>query len=145
MNLFPKEIIDPDLIGDLIPQKAPFVMVDKLLQFETNKVVAGLKVLETNIFVRKGKLTEPGIIEHMAQTVALYTGYQYHIKKQPAPVGYIGAIKEAAIFELPVVGDQLVTTVNVLHDIMGVTLVTASTVCGKNLIAKSEMKTVLAS
>ena len=145
MNLFPKEIIDPDLIGDLIPQKAPFVMVDKLLQFETNKVVAGLKVLETNIFVRKGKLTEPGIIEHMAQTVALYTGYQYHIKKQPAPVGYIGAIKEAAIFELPVVGDQLMTTVNVLHDIMGVTLVTASTVCGKNLIAKSEMKTVLAS
>lgn len=145
MNLFPKEIIDPDLIGDLIPQKAPFVMVDKLLQFETNKVVAGLKVLETNIFVRKGKLTEPGIIEHMAQTVALYTGYQYHIKKQPAPVGYIGAIKEAAIFELPVVGDQLVTTVNVLHDIMGVTLVTASTVCGKNPIAKSEMKTVLAS
>lgn len=120
-------------------------MVDKLLQFETNKVVAGLKVLETNIFVRKGKLTEPGIIEHMAQTVALYTGYQYHIKKQPAPVGYIGAIKEAAIFELPVVGDQLVTTVNVLHDIMGVTLVTASTVCGKNPIAKSEMKTVLAS
>ena len=145
MNLFQKEIIDPDLIGDLIPQKAPFVMVDKLLHFETNKVVAGLTVSETNIFVQNGIFTAPGIIEHMAQTVALYTGYQYFLKKQPAPTGYIGAIKKVEIFGLPYAGSQLITTVNILHNIMGVTLVTASTVCGKNLIANSEMKTVLAS
>src|SRR5690554_2553629 len=140
MDLSQKDIIDPALIKDLIPQKHPFVMVDKLLHYEDKKVVAGLTVAEENLFMDDGKFTAPGIIEHMAQTVALYTGYQYYLKKQPAPIGYIGAIKKASIFWLPSTGDQLVTTVKVLHDIMGVTLVTASTFCGRDLLATSEMK-----
>lgn len=145
MDAFPRKITDKDFIGKLIPQKAPFVMVDKLLHFETNKVVSGLTVVANNIFVQHDRFTAPGLIEHMAQTVALYTGYQYFLKQQDAPIGYIGAIKKAEILALPKVGDQLVTTVNVLHEIMDVTLVTASTVCGENVMARSEMKTVLAS
>lgn len=145
MDAFPGKITDKDFIGKLIPQKAPFVMVDKLLHFETNKVVSGLTVAANNIFVQNDRLTAPGLIEHMAQTVALYTGYQYFLKQQNAPIGYIGAIKKAEILALPKVGDQLITTVLVLHDIMSVTLVTASTVCGENVMGRSEMKTVLAS
>ncbi|MDX1783194.1 MAG: hypothetical protein R3361_03460 [Aequorivita vladivostokensis] len=80
----------------------------------------------------------------MAQTVALYTGYQFFLKEEDAPVGYIGAIKKAEIIELPSVGNELKTTVNVLHDIMGVTLVTAETECNGKVISTSEMKTVLA-
>ena len=143
MNSFAK-ITDKDFIGKLIPQKAPFVMVDKLLHFEESRVVAGLVISEDNIFTKKDKLTEPGLIEHMAQTVALYTGYQYFLKKEEAPVGYIGAIKKAEILELPELGKELTTTVNVLHDIMGVTLVTSETECDGRVIASSEMKTVLA-
>ena len=128
----------------MIPQKAPFVMVDKLLHFEEKKVIAGLTISEENIFTQNHKFTAPGLIEHMAQTVALYTGYQFFLKEEDAPVGYIGAIKKAEIFDLPSVGNELKTTVNVLHDIMGVTLVTAETECNGKVIASSEMKTVLA-
>lgn len=128
----------------MIPQKAPFVMVDKLLHFEDKKVIAGLTISEENIFTQNNKFTAPGLIEHMAQTVALYTGYQFFLKEEDAPVGYIGAIKKAEIIELPSVGNELKTTVNVLHDIMGVTLVTAETECNGKVIASSEMKTVLA-
>src|SRR5690554_2726473 len=144
MDAFPRKITDKDFIGKLIPQKAPFVMVDKLLHFETNKVVSGLTVVANNIFVQHDRFTAPGLIEHMAQTVALYTGYQYFLKQQDAPIGYIGAIKKAEILELPELGKELTTTVNVLHDIMGVTLVTAETECDGRVIASSEMKTVLA-
>ena len=144
MDLFNKEITDTDFIGKLIPQRPPFVMVDKLLHFEKNKVVGGLTVSEKNIFTQHNYLTAPGLIEHMAQTVALYTGYQYFLKKEKAPTGYIGAIKKAEIFELPSVEKELITTVLILHDIMGVTLVTAETKCDGKLIASSEMKTVLA-
>ena len=141
---FFKKITDKKLIGNLIPQKPPFVMVDKLLHFEENKVVGGLTISQENIFVQNNKFTAPGLIEHMAQTVALYTGYQYFLKKEEAPIGYIGAIKKAEIFELPNVEEELTTTVIILHDIMGVTLVAAETKCDGKVIASSEMKTVLA-
>jgi predicted hotdog family 3-hydroxylacyl-ACP dehydratase len=144
MNVFTNKITDKDFIGKLIPQKAPFVMVDKLLHFEEKKVVAGLTISEENIFTQNNMFTAPGLIEHMAQTVALYTGYQFFLREEAAPVGYIGAIKKAEIFELPAVGKELKTTVIILHDIMGVTLVAAETECDGKIIAASEMKTVLA-
>ncbi|MGB3343683.1 MAG: hypothetical protein WBA61_07210 [Aequorivita sp.] len=144
MNLLPQIITDSDFIGKLIPQTEPFVMVDKLLHFEDKKVVAGLSVSEKNILTQNKKFTMPGLIEHMAQTVALYTGYQYYLKKQAAPIGYIGTIKKAEIFELPSVGQELTTTVEILYEIMGVTLLTAETRCEGRVIASSEMKTVLA-
>lgn len=144
MNKFTEKITDSTFIGTLIPQKAPFVMVDKLLHFEEKKVVAGLTISEENIFTKNARFTAPGLIEHMAQTVALYTGYRFYLKQEPAPTGYIGAIKKAEIFELPGVGKELTTTVMVIHDIMGVTLVTAETECERKIIAFSEMKTVLA-
>ncbi|WP_026450862.1 hypothetical protein [Aequorivita capsosiphonis] len=144
MDVFTKKITDKDFIGKLIPQKAPFVMVDKLLHFEDKKVVAGLTISEENIFVQNNKFTAPGLIEHMAQSVALYTGYRFFLKKEDAPTGYIGAIKKAEIFQLPSIGKELVTTIVILHDIMGVTLVSAETKCDGKMIASSEMKTVLA-
>ena len=33
----------------------------------------------------------------MAQTVALHTGYDTLLKEEPAPTGYIGAIKKIEI------------------------------------------------
>ncbi len=144
MKVFTDKITDKNFIGKLIPQRAPFVMVDKLLHFEESKVVAGLTISGDNIFTLNNIFTAPGLIEHMAQTVALYTGYRFYLKEEDAPVGYIGAIKKAEIFELPSIGKELKTTVNILHDIMGVTLVTAETECEGKVIASSEMKTVLA-
>lgn len=144
MNSLNHIITDNEFIGKLIPQKEPFVMVDKLLHFEDNMVVTGLTVSEKNIFTRFNEFTAPGLIEHMAQSVALYTGYQYYLKKQAAPIGYIGAIKKVEIFDLPFKGQELTTTVKILYDIMGVTLITAETECQGILIASAEMKTVLA-
>lgn len=144
MEKFTKKITDKDFIGKLIPQKAPFMMVDKLLHFEDKKVIGGLTISEENIFIQDNKFTATGLIEHMAQTVALYTGYQFFLKKEDAPTGYIGAIKKAEILELPSIGKELKTTVVILHDIMGVTLIIAETECDGQIIASSEMKTVLA-
>ncbi len=144
MNVLSEKITDAAFIGKLIPQKFPFIMVDSLLHFSEKKVTSGLTISEENIFTNNSIFSSSGLIEHMAQTIALYTGYQYFLKKEPPPTGYIGAIKKAEIFNLPKVGQQLETTVNVLHEILGVTLVTIETICNGEIIAKSEMKTVLA-
>ncbi|ESU28129.1 darC1 protein [Flavobacterium saliperosum S13] len=120
-------------------------MVDKLLSFSEDEVVAGLTVSEDNIFVTDGIFQESGLIEHMAQSVALFTGYQFHLKNEPAPTGYIGSIKSITIAELPKLEAEIETTVNVLQEFMGVTLVDIVSRVNNKEVARGQMKTVLAS
>ena len=138
-------ITDKKFVEQLIPQKFPFVMIDKLLVFSENEIKAGLTITEENIFVSENYLQESGLIEHMAQSVALHTGYQFYLKKEPAPTGYIGSIKSIEILQLPQVGSEIETTVTILHEFMGVTLVEISSKLNNIVIARSQMKTVLAS
>ena len=137
-------ILDRDFVGNLIPQKFPFVMVDKVLVFGENFITSGFTVEETNIFTENLIFQEAGLIEHMAQSVALYTGYQFFLKKEPAPTGYIGSIKSIEIFQLPKVNDNLITKVNVLQEFAGITLVDISVLLNEVEIARGQMKTVLA-
>jgi len=137
-------ILDRDFVGNLIPQKFPFVMVDKVLAFGENFITSGFTVEETNIFTENSIFQEAGLIEHMAQSVALYTGYQFFLKQEPAPTGYIGSIKSIEIFQLPKVNDNLITKVNVLQEFAGITLVDISVLLNEVEIARGQMKTVLA-
>lgn len=139
-----KSILEKNQVENLIPQKTPFVMVDKLFAFGENTITAGLTVAADNIFVENGNFNESGIVEHMAQSVALYTGYQYFLKNEPAPTGYIGSIKNVEVLELPLPGEDLVTEVSVLQEFMGITLVDIITKRNNIQIASSQMKTVLA-
>ena len=136
--------INPEFIKELIPKREPIIMVDAILEYEESKVVGGLMVSEDCIFVENNTLKEPGVLEHMAQTVALYTGYEYYLKNMQAPVGYIGSMKNVEILRLPKIGKKLVTTATILHEIMGVTLVNIETKVDEKIIAFGEMKTVIA-
>ena len=144
MNNIELPIIDYDFIKKLIPQREPIIMVDAIFEYEENRIVGGLSIKKESIFVQNNEFKEPGILEHMAQTVALYTGYQYYINQKDAPTGYIGSMKAIEIFRLPKVGEKLRTKVDILHEVMGVTLVHIETKIEDEVIAKGEMKTVIA-
>ncbi|MFT3793723.1 hypothetical protein [Flavobacterium sp.] len=137
-------IYDKRFVGNLIPQKFPFVMVDKLLSYSETSIVAGLEVVEDNIFYKDGTFLEPGLIEHMAQTVALHTGYQFYLRQEMAPTGYIGSISGVEIKALPQLGDEIETAVTILQEFAGITMVQISTTVNGNEIASGQMKTVLA-
>lgn len=131
-------------INHLIPQKPPFEMVDTLLEFSKTSVTSSFIIPKENLFVVNGKFSESGLVENMAQTVALHTGFSYFVENKPAPTGYIGSIKSVEIFKLPDAGETLTTTATILHELMGVTMVEV-VVCLNNVeIAKGEMKTVIA-
>lgn len=138
-------ILDKTFVENLIPQKSPFVMVDKLLFFEENKIIAGLTIPQENIFTLNSVFQEAGLVEHMAQSVALYTGYQYYLQNEPAPTGYIGSIKTIIINRLPKLGENVETTVSVLQEFMGVTLVDIISKVNDEIIGSSQMKTVIVS
>ena len=62
----------------------------------------------------------------------------------PAPTGYIGSIKNIEINQLPKIGTQLRTKVEVIQEFMDVTLVMITCTSNQEVIATGEMKTVLA-
>ena len=137
-------LFEKDFVENLLPQKFPFVMVDKMFSYSETQIVSGLKIQNDNLFFDNGNFLEAGLVEHMAQSVALHTGYQFYLKQEPAPTGYIGSIKEIEINALPKLGDEIQTTVTILHEFAGITLVDIMTTLHNQVIAKGQMKTILA-
>jgi predicted hotdog family 3-hydroxylacyl-ACP dehydratase len=137
-------VLDTNFVEQLLPQKFPFVMVDKMFSYTETEIVSGLKIQEDNIFFHNGILVESGLIEHMAQTVALHTGYEFFLKQEIAPTGYIGSIKNIEIKELPKLHDEIKTAVTILQRFGGITLVDIVTTLHDVKIAFGQMKTVLA-
>jgi predicted hotdog family 3-hydroxylacyl-ACP dehydratase len=137
-------IFDKDFVATLLPQKFPFVMADKMYSFTETSIVVGLTIQEDNIFYNNGVFLESGLIEHMAQSVAMHTGYEFFLKKEAPPTGYIGAIKEIEIVKLPKLNDEIQTTATVIQKFGDITLVDLVTTLNGEIISKGQMKTVLA-
>ena len=137
-------IFEKEFVENLLPQKFPFVMVDKMYSYTETSLVSGLKIQSDNIFYHNGSFVEAGLVEHMAQSVALHTGYQFYLKQEPAPTGYIGSIKDIEIKKLPKIDDEIQTTVSILQEFGGITLVDVVTKLNGVEIATGQMKTVLA-
>lgn len=128
-------------IHKLLPQQEPFVMTGTLIHFEMNKIVTEFVIPEDNLFVNDGKLSAAGLIENMAQTCAARIGYiNKYILLRGIQIGYIGAIRNLEIMELPSVGDLITTEVNIQEEVFGMLLADANVKCGDKVIASTEMK-----
>lgn len=128
-------------IRTLLPQQEPFVMVGTLTHFEMTKMITELVIAEDNIFVNDGKFSAAGLIENMAQTCAARIGYvNKYILMKGIQLGFIGAIRNMQVFQLPKVGEKIVTTVIIREEVFGMLLVDATVTCGDKLLASTEMK-----
>ncbi|OMQ12275.1 hypothetical protein [[Flexibacter] sp. ATCC 35103] len=137
-------LLEKEAVENLLPQKFPFVMVDKMYSYTETSLVSGFKIKNDNIFFDNDTFLEAGLIEHMAQSVALHTGYQFFLKNETAPTGYIGSIKEIEIKKLPKIDDTIQSTITILQEFAGITLVDIVTYLNNEEIANGQMKTVLA-
>ncbi|MGN0022012.1 MAG: hypothetical protein ACI35Z_14515 [Sphingobacterium hotanense] len=137
-------INDQRIIYQCIPQRPPMVMVDGLLEYHVEGIVATFTVNPDNIFLKNEYLQETGIIEHMAQSVALHTGFGYYLRREQAPIGYIGGISNLEIYQCPKVHQQIKSEVTILQEFSGVTLVEITSKVEQTIIATGQMKTVVA-
>jgi 3-hydroxyacyl-[acyl-carrier-protein] dehydratase len=105
--------LDFEEIKKLIPQRFPFIMIDRVLELEPGKKAVSVKSVSGNDIFFLGhfpdKAITPGaaIIEAMAQTaIILFTAGKERKESEKIPVYYLGSVK--AHFLHPVVpGDQL--------------------------------------
>lgn len=126
-----------------IPQAAPFEMIDDVVEVTETETRTRFTVREGHLFVDGGVFTEPGLIENMAQTAAAGTGWKAAQQQQPAPVGFIGAVKNFEVKALPAVGDTIVSAVTMLHQVMNAHIVQATVSLNQEVIAEAEFKIFL--
>lgn len=140
----PIPLVNKNQIEDYIPQRSPITMIGDLVFYDDVKTITRLKIENENLFVFNNNFCEPGLVENIAQTIAVRVGYFYkEILKKDAPTGFIGAIRKLEINFLPKVGDTIYTEVEVLHEVFGVTMVNGFITCEDQIVASCEMKTVL--
>lgn len=130
-------------IEELIPQRAPIVMVDRLTSIEEGVSYTELEVRADNLFVERGVLSECGLIEHIAQSAAARIGYLFRMRGEAVPIGYIGSVNQFALGRLPRVGERLTTSIRVLQEVYQVSLVEAEVRSDDEVVASSRMKIFL--
>ncbi|MCQ2350726.1 MAG: hypothetical protein MJ003_02005 [Paludibacteraceae bacterium] len=127
-------------IKELIPQRSPIMMVDTLYESTSEEAITGLTIKEDNLFCKNGKFTEPGLIEHIAQSASAFAGYQARIEGKPAPIGYIGEIKKFHLISFPKTGSSLTTHIKVMGIVGNVTLLQAETTCKNETVCTTGLK-----
>lgn len=132
-------LADSKKVIELIPQKEPMVMVDGLISSNENSTVSRLILAENNIFCKDGYFQEPGIIENIAQTAALRSGWEASEKNEKPAVGFIGSVKRMTINELPKDNDVLQTRITVLTSLMNVLIIKGEVVVNEKEMAVGEM------
>ena len=129
-------------ITRLIPQRAPILMVERLLEAAGDRIVTSLGVRAGTAFVdREGRLAEAGIIEHIAQSASALAGRQVLAGGGVRPpVGYIGEVKKFRCRRLPLVGEEICTTVTTGPEVDGVTLIAGTACIGGETVAETQLK-----
>jgi len=127
----------------LIPQKPPFVMVGKLLYTDDTVTRSSFVIGADNVFVRNNLFQEAGLLENIAQTAALRAGYIAHAENKPVAIGYIGAVKNLDIFNLPKVSDEIITEVTIETKVMDITVLTGRVRHNEALLAQCEMRVLM--
>ena len=137
-----KEIEDDKVfeMTSLIPQRPPFMMVDKILSCDDTDAVTEFLVRQDNILLDDNKLSSAGIVENMAQSCAARMGCVNLLHNKPIKLGFIGEIKNLKIYRQPLLDDRLTTEVHILMEVFDMTLASVCTKVNGEVIAEARMK-----
>ncbi|HNY62501.1 MAG TPA: pseudouridylate synthase [Bacteroidales bacterium] len=130
-------------VQDLLPQRVPFIFVDSVLALDPDQknCVTQFLIKKDTLLMDQGYLSEGGLVENIAQTCALYLGiYNKYILHKEIQIGFIGAIKKFAIFELPKQGDLLSTNIQITTEFGDMKIVNGTIKCAGRDIAHGEFK-----
>lgn len=114
-------------IENFLPQRAPIVMVDELVEASTEHAITRFEIRSNTLFVENNFLTEAGLIENIAQTAAAQAGYLAQQQNMPTPVGFIASISDFKISNFPSVGATLTTSITITNRVFDVIIINAHT------------------
>ncbi len=136
-----KPLYNRDNITELIPQRAPMIEVDDFCGIDAEGVaLSRLEVRADNLLVEENHLSVEGLTEHMAQSAAARAGYLAVSKGEEVHLGFIGAVNGLTVGRLPLVGEVLTTSVEVVEEVMNIALIAVKSCVGEEEVASCRMK-----
>ena len=131
---------------ELIPQRPPMVLVDRFEGIDAEGVsTTGYTVVPAGLFVAGGRMSECGIIEHMAQSAAARIGWCCRAEGRPVPVGFIGTVSRLELHDLPRTGAHLRTRLHIVQEIGPLSLAEVRTEADGRPLAEGNLKIYLQS
>lgn len=132
-------------IGELLPQRQPFMFVDTIHECDTGSAEVSFTVREGGTLVRDGRLLPGGLVEHMAQACAAMSGYiSVYIKHVPVSIGYLGQVRGLDVKRFPHTGETLRTSVRIIEEIFGILMAEVRVFSDGELLASAIIKTASA-
>ncbi len=133
-------MINQEDITAYIPQRPPIVMISRLLEAGEKNIRTGLDIAADNVFVEDGRFMPPGLVENIAQTAAARIGYLAKLNNTPVPLGFIGAIQNLEIIELPAAETSVETEIVIEHEVFNATVVKGTVKQNGRVMAQCDMK-----
>lgn len=130
-------------ITSLIPQRPPFVMVDRVLSCEETDAVTQFAITDDNIFLDAGMLSSAGVIENMAQSCAARMGCLNMMRNESVKIGFIGDIRNCRLLRQPHCHEQLTTYVHIIEDVGFLTLADVTVKSGDEELCSARIKIAL--
>lgn len=126
----------------LLPQRPPFVMIDRLIHFDEVVTTTSFAVREDNLFMEEdGMLNSCALMENIAQTCAARMGYiNLFVHEEHVKLGFIGSVKGFKVIRPARKGEVLTTSIEVIQEVMQLTQVLAEVKVGDETIATAEMR-----
>ncbi|WP_343748754.1 hypothetical protein [Fluviicola sp.] len=138
-------LINKENITSIIPQKAPFVMIDALVSADPNGFQSTFTIASNNLFLENGVLSESALIENIAQTCAAGFGYLNSLEEDGEPkIGFIGAVTQVQN-QIPAKENDLIeTSVQILSTFDTIHLIEGTAKSNGEVLLSCQMKIVLA-
>ena len=136
-------LVTRETIFKYIPQRDPILLVHNIYECSYEASKTGFLVEAHHIFVWDNKLTETGIVENLAQSVAAQAGYLSAQENIAPKLGFIANIKDLKILSFPEVGSEVITRIDVKTQVLNFTLIEAASFVNEKPVATCEMKIFL--
>lgn len=127
-------------ITEYIPQRPPIVMISRLMEAGEKNIRTELDIAPDNVFVEDGLFMAPGLVENIAQTAAARIGYLAKKHNVPVPLGFIGAIQNLRVIELPAAGTTVESEIVIEHEVFNATVIKGTVKQHGKLMAECDMK-----
>ncbi|MEO8764232.1 MAG: hypothetical protein ABI416_08090 [Ginsengibacter sp.] len=135
-------IVSKEKIESYIPQRAPFIMIDNLVEANVEMFKTNFLVLPGNIFVERGILREFALIENIAQSSSAGLAITKMPAGKKAIDGFIGGISKLRLYDLPQVGDIIDTTITVVGRLENMFLLKGENYVNGKKLLECEIKLV---
>lgn len=127
-------------LAQLIAQKPPMVMIDKLVSVSDHFSETRYSVPEGGIFSDDGQLSEAGLVENMAQTIGVGSGFSRRRKGKELLTGFMTMIKNLKIERLPDCGSEIRTEVRFQYQALNFRIFSGKVFSNNQQIAECEIR-----